>query len=259
MEGELALWLLIGLIGCGKTTFSKKIWGRNRAGTLRICLDDIIQMMSFYAYDRKLTAFYGEAERVPIVRALVNGKSVIVDRTNLVRSTREYMIGIARSVRTAARGLLRHMDRMEIDLFGPKSDTEIAHMLLQHVRELVSEPLSPHEQITYEAFLGLLERKSFFDRELGLFPDRATKESLKRHLGRVGSLRIHAVLFDVPPEVCLVRRMNDPKNALRNEVREVDWHEIMKRMQAQMEPPERLEGFDRIVVVDESGEIKEEW
>ena len=42
MDEGLALWLLIGLIGCGKTTFSRRIWEKNPVGTLRICLGEII-------------------------------------------------------------------------------------------------------------------------------------------------------------------------------------------------------------------------
>ena len=259
MDEPLALWLLIGLIGCGKTTFSKKIWEKDPVGTLRICLDEIIQMMSFYAYDRELTAFYGEAERIPIVRGLVNRKSVIVDRTNLIRSTREYMIGIGKTVRQSARDLLTLLQRFESDLFGRKAESEIALLLLRHVREGLDRSQTPHEQIIHEAFLGLLERRSFFDRELDLFADRITREKLRPHLERVADLKIQAVLFDVPSEICLDRRLNDPKNVFRNQVRDVDWNEVMKRMQMQMEPPEKSEGFDRIFVVDENGDIKEEF
>jgi adenylate kinase family enzyme len=259
MDEGLALWLLIGLIGCGKTTFSRKIWEKNPVGTLRICLDEIIQMMSFYAYDHKLTAFYGEAERVPIVKGLVNRKSVIVDRTNLVKSTREYMINIGRRVRETAHDLLQFLGRSESDLFGRKSESEIALLLLQHVRDRLDRSPTPHEQIINEAFLGLVERRSFFDRELDLFPDRITRENVKSHLERVADLRIHAVLFDVPAEICLDRRLNDPKNVFRNQVRDVDWSDVMKKMKMQMEPPEQSEGFDRIFVVDENGDIKEEF
>jgi hypothetical protein len=75
----------------------------------------------------------------------------------------------------------------------------------------------------------------------------------------VANLSINAVLFDVPAEICLDRRMNDPKNVFRDQVRDVDWSEVMKRMKMQMEPPEKSEGFDKVVVVDENGDVKEEF
>ena len=247
------LWLLIGLVGSGKTTYSKKLWERAPNRTLRVCLDDIISMMSFYAYDRTLTAFYGETERVSVARALANGMNVIVDRTNLVKSTRQYFITIGQTMRTLARDLRNKLLEAQGGLWGPTSEDELFEVARSYLGQKVAESPGGEDLLCLEAFLGMVERRSLFDRELSLFGEEGGGKRLVEHLAGVANLRIEGIFFRVPPEVCLERRLNDPLNRLRERVRKTDWREVIDRMLEHMEVPSLDEGFDRLIIVDETG------
>jgi predicted kinase len=248
------LWVLVGLPGSGKTTFSKKIWEQNPTRTLRVCLDDIIQMMSFYSYDRALRYFYGETERRPIVSGLVQGLCVIIDRTNLNRAVRSQFLALKQQVEQAAAGVEREFLRVEGDL------EVLAHRIRAHLWQLFpaaeTQDEPPDEVLSYEAFLRLLRSSYLPARELSLFGGTpAPHPSFEQHLRDLGRVGATAVYLDVPRDLALARRREDPFLPLREVHRRHDWAEVLTRMERELETPAVNEGFDAVLRVDEGGRV----
>jgi hypothetical protein len=79
--------------------------------------------------------------------------------------------------------------------------------------------------------------------------------SLGYHLERLGQIELCAAYFEIPLDVCLKRRLEDPLNTLRERTRKIDWCEVIERMQEELEPPTLEEGFDRIITIDDRGEV----
>lgn len=92
------LLILVGLPGAGKTTFAFRLWRENPERVIRVCLDDLILMASFYGYRKELEGFYGALEKLAILKGLKQGYIVVVDRTNLTREIRERFIRLAQSL-----------------------------------------------------------------------------------------------------------------------------------------------------------------
>lgn len=103
MASQPILWVLVGLPGAGKTTFAFQLWKENPTGVIRVCLDDLIWMASFYGYRRELEEYYRTVEEAAILRGLKDGRAVVVDRTNLTREIRARLIHLARTVPTPVR------------------------------------------------------------------------------------------------------------------------------------------------------------
>ncbi len=244
-------WLLIGLIGSGKTTFSRKLWETNPQGTIRVCLDEIIQMMSFYNYHLELKPLYGAFERIPIIKGLSLGYNIVIDRTNLTKEIRSYFIGIPTKIREIAGQMFRIVKSEESGLFSENK----TKLLLALTSYLDSLEASGVDKDIVDAMREMAEKKLEENKELSLF-GRKDETTLADHLNRLRNIQIIGVFFDVPPDLCLKRRLEDPLNKLREQTREVDWKAVLDKMLLMMEKPSLDEGFDRIIYVDENGGIK---
>lgn len=123
-----------------------------------------------------------------------------------------------------------------------------------------SDPRGPAEQPTeilvHEAFLGLLRGYYLPVRELSLFGSGAPPfPSYPNHLQVLSAIPTVAVYFDVRSEVALARREGDPLLHLREIARKHDWKEVLRRMERDLEVPATSEGFDRVIRVNESGDV----
>jgi hypothetical protein len=243
------LWILIGLIGSGKTTFSKKIWEEDPGRTVRVCLDEIIQMTSFYKYDPSLNFLYGDFEKTTIIKGLVMGLDVIVDRTNLTKGHRLYFLDMGKSVRDVARKLYGYVGEMS-SLWELRDKKEI---LLDHLYRMWNDGRGI-ETVVFDNFRELIEN---FSQEK--FPSLFDGErlSLMEHIKRVSNLEFVGVFFDVPSSVCLERRLKDPLNILREQAQRIDWRTVLESMKKQLEKPSLQEGFDRLLVVDKDGSVRD--
>ena len=244
-------WLLIGLIGSGKTTFSRKLWARDPQNTIRVCLDDIIQMMSFYNYSLELKPLYGEFERIPIVKGLLYGYNVVVDRTNLTREIRAYFLHIPRKIRELASGLYDVILSEERGLFPGNRE----RLVLAVNSFLEGQKAGEKDEDIVGAFLEIIEKKLDEAKEIPLFGEERIPGILE-HLDRLKKLRIVGVYFDIPPDVCLERRLKDPMNRFREQTRKVDWKNVLDKMLMMLEIPSLEEGFDEILYVDETGNVR---
>jgi len=243
-------WLLIGLIGSGKTTFSRKLWAKDPENTIRVCLDDIIQMMSFYNYSLELKPLYGEFERIPIVKGLLYGYNVVVDRTNLTREIRAYFLHIPYKIRELASGLYDVILSEETGLFPGNRER-----LLQAVSSFLEKQRSDEDEDIVNALLEIIEKKLDKAKEIPLFGEERIP-GLLEHLDRLKKLNIVGVYFDIPPDICLERRLKDPMNKLREQTRRVDWKSVLDKMLMMLEVPSLEEGFDEILYVDETGSVR---
>lgn len=229
---ECRLYILIGPIGAGKSTFARKMYLRNPDRTIRICLDDIIQMTSFYNYDPELDDFYRDIETSAIVKALLRGMDVIVDRTNLTRRHRERFIRIGKIMKDFAIKLTAVLEQG--DFFS--KEEEILKKSIGRIVEEIDDDyiknllLSSLPEITGEMTV--------------LFPHGA-----KNPFKLLKKLKIIGVYFKTPYEICLERRLNDPLLSLREITRKINWKKVLDKMIQILELPSLEEGFDELIEI----------
>jgi len=241
------LILLIGYIGAGKSTYSQQLWQESPQTTLRVCMDEIIQMASFYDYQPNLRSFYRGEEAHMILRGLALGLDVIVDRTNLEAQTRAVYIRMGQTVRSIAQHLLE--DLASPDLFGVSRPLHLERRIVELTQNL------DDGMLYQQAFLYAYQQYAWSSSPT-LFSSPMPR-TYRELLNRVAHLRIIGVHFDVPPEVCLQRRISAEDRFLRERVRTIDWREVLEKMIRRFEPPSLDEGFDELWVLDERFERKE--
>ena len=85
------LILLVGNVGCGKSFLAKRLTKR---GAIAINNDALLQTFhgGEYTYDSNLKEFYHECEREIFSNALMTGRSIVVDRTNMDKKSRQRFI-----------------------------------------------------------------------------------------------------------------------------------------------------------------------
>ena len=224
------LILLIGFIGAGKTTYAMKLLKENPTETIRISMDDIIQMLSFYAYQPNLIQFYLSEELNLLKRALVYGLNVIIDRTNLDRATRSRFIETGKRFRVLANEILSKFEEPEI--FGADS--------IEKLKRAIKSIPEPSDRESFEnAFTQLIPP---------FLETKSVPFSFHQALRRLAELKIVGIYFRVSPEICLERRLKDPARSLREKLRPIDWQSVLKKMQLKFEYPQLEEGFDRIEI-----------
>jgi predicted kinase len=270
MNHRPALWMLIGLIGSGKTTYSKRIWDRAPSKTIRICLDDIIQMMTFYSYQKGMQQFYWELELSPLIKGLSSGYSVILDRTNLTPETRSRYLDIVTMVRDIARELSSSKIPADSRMLSFQDQQKIA---FQSVMKGVENEINDSSKYSGDEDDDNLKRKllhSFQESiqqnftstwELSLFEQKdkiEEGESIFAFLNRIAHMEAVGIYFDVPVSLCLERRESDPVGEIRNIHRKINWKSVMCQMQDKIKEPTLEEGFDRILVVNEEMRITSE-
>ncbi len=241
-----ALWMLIGLVGAGKTTFAQQLWAADPKRTIRSSLDEIIQMMSFYHYEPTMSGFYGGIERSTIVEGLLDGYKVIVDRTNITSTIRGTFIQLVSTIRAMAR-----------DLMGLLSALKTVDFFEQCERELMEKMLigEGKENVTiYTPFLKLIRDWKAKSSQPLLFSHDAP--SIRKRLDDLTKIQIVGVHFAIPQKRCMERRNNDPQNAIRDTVRKINWKAVIKRMAEQFECPRIEEGFDQLYRLDEQGNVE---
>ena len=245
MREHSRLILMIGLAGSGKSTYARRLWQESPDTTLRVCMDEIIQMTSFYDFKPHLRPFYQLEERTILVRGLTFGLDVIVDRTNLEATTRAYYIEIGKNVRKMANHLLSSLPD-STDLFGSNPHIDIESIL----KNLSDEAQIP--ALYMEAFSSAYRRYVQQGADLlfktGLPPD------FKSLLKLLSKLRITGVFLDVPFEVCLKRRLKSPDRLLRESIRSINWREVLEKMVVRLERPSMDEGFDDLIFLNENFE-----
>lgn len=98
---QVELIILVGNIGCGKSTYAKYRVKNNRlsTGMVVVNMDSIQQMIGggdYGNYDSKKKEIYWAVEEKAICESLERGNSVIIDRTNMDIKRRKRFIDIAR-------------------------------------------------------------------------------------------------------------------------------------------------------------------
>ncbi len=228
------VYILIGLPGSGKTTFARKLISNDPYNTIRIAMDDILQMTSFYNFIRENVPLYHEFESTMYVTAITQGFNVIVDRTNIDRKTREMFIKPPRRTREIARMILDSLNQERMSLFR-ESDEKIIEKILKEFKkddELTEKII----QSFWKMFVSSLNPD--------LYHNRQDFESI---LKTVSNLEIVGVFFDLPIDVCIKRRTQDPYVLIRGEG--IDWEGVIKKLAEKFETPEIDEGFDRLDVL----------
>lgn len=242
-NASTGIWLLIGLVGAGKTTLAQKLWATDPKGTIRSSLDEIIQMMSFYNYEPKMNSFYGGVERSAIIDGLIDGYKVIVDRTNITRKIRKQFVSLVKKIKEVSREHLQLFDTLKEGIFIEKCERNlIESILVEESRKNID---------IYSSFLKLVRDWKVKRKEPGLF----TQESsfIKKKLKCIIQTEIVGVYFDLPEETCIQRRLSDPLNVVRDRVQKINWKAVIHKMKKKFEPPEINEGFDRIYTVNQTG------
>ena len=244
-NANASLWLLVGLVGAGKTTFAQKLWSISPPKTIRASLDEIIQMVSFYDYEPKMSGFYIGVERSSIIDGLINGYKVIVDRTNITRKVRARFISLAKELKKISKEYLNLYDKTDEDIFIERCEVNlIESILIEESRKNVD---------ICSSFLKLIRSWKAKKRKLELFPQELS--FIKEKLKELTEIEVISIYFDIPAEVCIERRLSDPRNILRDRVEKVDWKAVIKKMQRHFEVPDINEGFDRIYRIDHTGKV----
>src|SRR3990172_7960840 len=90
------LFVLVGLPGSGKTTFTKN----NLKDTVRVCHDDLVAMLTG-EWDVTRTQLYHALEWNLVHTCLSRNQNVVVDRTNLDLKTRARFLNAAYNAETS--------------------------------------------------------------------------------------------------------------------------------------------------------------
>jgi hypothetical protein len=242
-KSKNGLWLLVGLVGAGKTTYSQRLWVTDPAGTIRSSLDEIIQMMSFYNYEPRMDKFYAGVEQSTIIDGLINGYKVIVDRTNVTKKGRRHFISFVEKIKSIAEEFFILADSIQEDALIELCEKNLIEKIL------IEE--SKKNVVIYSSFLKLVRDWKMRMREPELFP---TKTSLiRKKLMELMKTESAACYFDVPATICIKRRTEDPLNVTRDRDQKIDWRAVIKKMKKQLEYPTKNEGFDRIYRIDKHG------
>jgi hypothetical protein len=246
LHGRSGIWMLIGLVGAGKTTFAQQLWAADPKKTVRSSLDEIIKMLSFYSYEPGMSGFYGGIEQSAIVQGLLDGYKVIIDRTNVTKKIRGHFISLIQDIRDIASSFQGLFSALAVnDFFEHCERYLIEHILLGESKKSVT---------IYASFLKLVRDWKAKSRQPSLFvPDGS---SIKRQLNSITQIEIAGVYFAIPQRICIQRRSDDPRNVLRDSVQTVDWRAVIRRMAKQLEPPRMDEGFDRLYSINAEGTVQ---
>ena len=98
-EMGMKLEILVGMIACGKSTYAEK---RAKEGAVVVNMDSLILALhggDYTMYDSMLKPLYWALEQQAILVALIAGKDVVIDRTNLTRDRRQRYIQLAKAAK----------------------------------------------------------------------------------------------------------------------------------------------------------------
>lgn len=232
-------------MGAGKTTFAQQLWSSDPKGTIRSSLDEIIQMISFYDYEPKMSGFYTGVERSTILDGIIDGYRVIIDRTNASRRVRKRFISLVAKLKGVSREFLHLHETAGDDKFIEECEKRVIENVLMEENRVKTS--------IYSSFLKLIRRWKAKKSQQDLFKQKGylIKEELKKIL----QSEVVGIYFDIPEDVCIERRLNDPYNVVRDRSSEIDWKAVIKRMSKKLEPPSIDEGFDRLYIVNSKGKI----
>ena len=231
------IYILIGLPGSGKTTYARDIVSRSPERTVRISMDDILQMISFYKFVRENAPLYHDFEDTLYIKALAEGFDVVVDRTNIDRATREKFIKPAKIARDIARDILKKWDEERMSLFRESDEKIVAKIFnsMEFERHSLESRIKDAFQDVYN--------KSFTQSLYGESPN------FHKILKRVSNLKITGVYFNIPISTCIKRRTENPEVERRGEG--IDWEEVILRMVKRYQEPMVEEGFDELIKIEE--------
>lgn len=92
---NLIVWLLVGAPGSGKST-----WGKNMVQVnpevIRLCPDEFRAKLGWGEGDQSVSALAFETVKREMGKALDEGKSVLIDATNMYRKARKDFLNIAK-------------------------------------------------------------------------------------------------------------------------------------------------------------------
>lgn len=240
----------MGIIGAGKTTFALKLWKLSPHLFLRVSLDDIIQMMSFYGYQRHLAVLYGGVEEASILKGIVKGYQVYVDRTNLTPDIRKRFIDMVKKVEVFAEEILKIWDASEDAGVDPKNEVSL------FLSYSSGEPEVGFERELCQSLKEVLIGPSYPT----LIPEPAIGEDPKKHLENLSHIEKVALYFEVDPKLALKRRLKDPYAPLREVTgRKIDWEEVLEKMLASLTIPKREEGFTFGFKINFEGKLENLW
>ena len=107
---ELTAYLLIGAPGSGKST-----WGKNMSqvnpDVVRLCPDEFRAKFGTGEVDQSVSARAFGATRHGMEQALKDGKSVLIDATNMYRKTRKDFLNIAKQYNAQTIAVVFECDR----------------------------------------------------------------------------------------------------------------------------------------------------
>ncbi len=228
------IFILIGLPGSGKTTFARNLVSKDPFRTIRISMDDILQMTSFYKFIRENVPLYHEFESSMYITAITKGFSVVVDRTNIDRATRERFLMPPLKAREIASLIIKSYNQEKMSLFADPDDK---------IFERIFTMIPKNDELTVRIVEGF-QKVYISSLTPSLYQE---KQNFLNTLKTVSQLEIIGVHFDIPIEVCIKRRIEDPAIETRGEG--IDWAAVIKKLAEKFEPPGVQEGFDRIEVI----------
>ena len=249
-EERPILWIPVGVVGAGKTTFALRLWKLAPHSFLRVSLDDIIQMMSFYGYQKHLSFLYGSLEETSILKGITRGYQVYVDRTNLTRDIRERFINIVKKIESLAGETLKIWESASEAGIDPRE--EVALYLSQSTEE---------PEFGFESELkGCLKEILVGPSYPTLLPEPTSREDPREHLLNLTRVEKVVIYFEIDPDLALKRRLKDPYAPLREVTgRKIDWEEVLQKMLSYLTIPRKDEGFTHGFKITPDGTTENMW
>jgi len=145
---ELKSYILIGSPGSGKSTWGKNMIEVNPDVT-RLCPDDFRAKFGSGEGDQTVSHQAFSATKSGMKDALSNGKSVLIDATNMYRKTRKDFIDIAKSYNAETIAIVFEVDRETLIDRNQKRGENGGRNVPVHV---IDNMLSKYQRPTHEEF-----------------------------------------------------------------------------------------------------------
>jgi|GEM_PF-6483195 len=154
--------LLVGTIGSGKSTVSKKIYEQNTRNTIVVNDDSLVTMLHAgnyldYNYDNR--HLYKAIELSILTHCLCNKTNIIIDKTSLTKITRYKYISIAQSFSEQIRCIYFPPESPETHALRRVKDDHRGKTLDRWIQVATSHIKSMEEPSTEEGFCEVIRYK----------------------------------------------------------------------------------------------------